>query len=342
MYTPFFSSVIIPTQARLKYLVRDWGIDRFKQVVEQYLGSYMSDYVKEGMPEWEFKTYLGWGEQGDGLLFKGVHVQNGRLKGQMKEAIRKVVDRFELPVTITANQDLILRDIDPAWKAEIDNELASGGARDEGELSQIAQASMACPAMPLCGLAITEAERGLPHVQERVEALMRKVGLGDEPIILRMTGCPNGCARPYMAELGLVGDGPNSYELWLGGSQSLTRLAEPFQKQVKVSQLESTLEPILFFFKSRRRDESESFGDFVERVGFDTIKSFQQHYTPLPALTEHARTAGGTGAAREPRVNVERETFELLEQEAARQGKTLSELATQAIRSFASAQQPRE
>jgi len=336
MTTVFLCGIL---QARMKYLVRDWGIERFKQVVEQYLGSYIEDYVIEGMPEWEFKTYLGWGEQGDGLLYKGVHVQNGRLRGQMKDAVRTVVDRYELPVTITANQDLILRNIDQRWKDDIDNALAEGGARDPNDLSQIAQASMACPAMPLCGLAITEAERGLPHVQDRVEAMMRKVGLGDEPIIMRMTGCPNGCARPYMAELGFVGDGPNSYELWLGGSQSLTRLAEPFKKQVKVNQIEQMLEPILFFFKTTRKSEKESFGDFVDRVGFEAIRSFQEHYTPLPEMGSNGK--GGRGV-REPRVGVERETYELLQQEAERQNKTMSELATQAIRTYASAQQPRE
>ena len=94
---------------------------------------------------------------------------------------------------------------------------------------------MACPALPLCGLAIGEAERGLPDINNRIRALMNKLGFGpDEHFHIRMTGCPNGCTRPYMAELGFVGDGPNSYQLWLGGTASQTRLAEPFMERMKV------------------------------------------------------------------------------------------------------------
>lgn len=94
---------------------------------------------------------------------------------------------------------------------------------------------MACPALPLCGLAIGEAERGLPDINNRIRALMNKLGFGpEEHFHIRMTGCPNGCTRPYMAELGFVGDGPNSYQLWLGGTASQTRLAEPYMERMKV------------------------------------------------------------------------------------------------------------
>jgi len=112
--------------------------------------------------------------QGDGLLYRGVHVQNGRLKGEQKAAVRRVVERFELPVTITANQDLILREIDPAWQAEIDKELFESGAPSHDELPALAQTSMACPAMPLCGLAIAEGERGLPAIQDTIINLLHK------------------------------------------------------------------------------------------------------------------------------------------------------------------------
>merc|ERR1711933_112208 len=105
--------------------------------------------------------------------------------------------------------------------------------------------SMACPALPLCGLAIAEAERGLPDVNKRLRKLLIKVGLQDESFVVRMTGCPNGCARPYMAEIGFVGDGPNSYQIWLGGAPNHSRLAEP-----------------LFYFFKTRKQPSESFGDF--------------------------------------------------------------------------------
>lgn len=97
---------------------------------------------------------------------------------------------------------------------------------------------MACPALPLCGLAISEAERGLPDVNRRIRNLLGNLGFDEsEQFVVRMTGCPNGCTRPYMAELGFVGDGPNSYQLWLGGTPSQTRLAEPFKERMKIQVL---------------------------------------------------------------------------------------------------------
>lgn len=142
---------------------------------------------------------------------------------------------------------------------------------------------MACPALPLCGLAISEAERGLPDINARLRALLVKIGLPDEQILVRMTGCPNGCARPYMAELGFVGDGPASYQIWLGGTPGLDRLAEPFADKVKVEDIESALEPAFFFYKSRRRD-GERFGDFVSRVGFEILRIYKEAYVPIPEL----------------------------------------------------------
>lgn len=107
--------------------------------------------------------------------------------------------------------------------------------RDADAIDSLDRFAMACPALPLCGLAIGEAERGLPDINNRIRALMNKLGFGaDEHFHIRMTGCPNGCTRPYMAELGFVGDGPNSYQLWLGGTASQTRLAEPFMERMKV------------------------------------------------------------------------------------------------------------
>lgn len=107
--------------------------------------------------------------------------------------------------------------------------------RDVVDIDGIDRLSMACPAMPLCGLAIGEAERALPDINRRIRALLGRLGFDEsEQLVVRMTGCPNGCTRPYMAELGFVGDGPNSYQIWLGGTPAQTRLAEPFLERVKV------------------------------------------------------------------------------------------------------------
>eukprot|EP00227_Mantoniella_beaufortii_P007539 CAMPEP_0197590808 /NCGR_PEP_ID=MMETSP1326-20131121/12228_1 /TAXON_ID=1155430 /ORGANISM="Genus nov. species nov., Strain RCC2288" /LENGTH=629 /DNA_ID=CAMNT_0043156089 /DNA_START=64 /DNA_END=1950 /DNA_ORIENTATION=+ len=268
-------------QARLKYLIDSWGIDKFKAVSEQYMGKKFLPMAE--LPAWEMPTYLGWHEQGDGKLWYGVHVVNGRVRGDAKKALRAVIERYELPVRLTAQQDLLLTEIDPAWKADIMATLAAGGVKDVSEVDPLDALSIACPALPLCGLAITEAERGLPDINSRLRATMNKVGLApDEAVLIRMTGCPNGCARPYMAELGFVGDGPSSYQIWLGGTANLLTLARPFEDKVKASDIETFFEPVFYAYKTGR-NASEKFGDWVNRVGFETIKAAQGSYTGLPA-----------------------------------------------------------
>jgi len=306
-------------QARLKYLINDWGVPKFTSVTEQYMGAKFEPV--KALPEWTLPTYLGWGDHGDGKLFYGVHCVNGRLRGEMKKALRTVIERYELPVMLTAQQDLVLTDIEPGWKADIISTLSAAGVRDEVELEGLESLSIACPAMPLCGLAIGEAERGLPNMQLRMRAVLKQVGLPDEKFVTRMTGCPNGCARPYMAECGFVGDGPNSYQVWLGGSPALDRLAEPYAEKVKVADLETFFEPLFYFFKSRRNNE-ESFGDFCARVGFETLRAYQDSYVAPPTV------------ARMPRVMVERETFDALKAAAEARGATLSEVATDAIKAY--------
>jgi sulfite reductase (ferredoxin) len=143
--------------------------------------------------------------------------------------------------------------------------------QDVVDLDGIDRLSMACPAMPLCGLAIGEAERGLPDVNRRLRALLTKVGLAEHNVTVRMTGCPNGCARPYMAEIGFVCDGPNSYQIYLGGNSNQTRLATLFAERVKLRALEETLEPVFMYYKSSRK-QGEGFGDFCERVGLETLR----------------------------------------------------------------------
>merc|ERR1712176_1638498 len=167
---------------------------------------------------------------------------------------------------ISAEQNLILCDIDPSIKDEIQSSLDPFYPNYE-TADKLMTSSMACPALPLCGLAVAEAERGLPGVNERLRALMTKVGLDSSTsFVVRMTGCPNGCARPYMAELGFVGDGPNSYQIWLGGAPVLTRTAYPYKAKMKDPDLEMTIEPILRMFKNLRHD-FEAFGDFCHRMG---------------------------------------------------------------------------
>jgi sulfite reductase (ferredoxin) len=174
---------------------------------------------------------------------------------------------------LSPTQSIIFRDIKPEDKEGFEAVLRDHGIQALEEVDPLARLSMACPSLPLCGLAQTEAERIMPSYLGRIRALMDKMGISDEEIIIRMTGCPNGCARPYMAELAFVGDGPKSYQLWLGGSPVLTRTAYPFMSKMDVGDLEITLGPIFAMYIAQRT-EFEAFGDFTHRVGAEAIEKF--------------------------------------------------------------------
>ncbi|CAD7701538.1 unnamed protein product [Ostreobium quekettii] len=304
--------------ARMKYLVASWGLDKFRSVVEQYFGKKFQAF--KPLPPWKYLDYLGWGEQGDGNYYYGIHVQNGRVKGDVKKVLRTVIERYELPTMITANQNIVLTDIRPTWKADIAATLAAGGVVDVVELGDIERYSMACPALPLCGLAIGEAERGLPGVTTRLTTLMRAVGLPEMPIVVRMTGCPNGCARPYMAELGFVCDGPNTYQIWLGGDQGQTRLAQCFMDRMKLNDLETVMEPI-FFFYSQQRKHDEGFGDFCARVGFDALRDYQNGYIKVEDVGDLHQ------------VGISPDVYEKLEELAKAKGKTVEHVSNEVLRS---------
>mmetsp|Transcript_1137 Transcript_1137/g.3338 ORF Transcript_1137/g.3338 Transcript_1137/m.3338 type:complete len:687 (+) Transcript_1137:92-2152(+) len=306
-------------QSRLKYLVHSWGVEKFTSVTEQYFGKKFQPIAP--LPEFEFKSYLGWNDQGDGKLWYGVHVQNGRLRGDLKKALRLVIERYELPVRLTAQQDLLLCDVDPKWKDDIHQTLKNAGLKDLDDIEPNDQLSMACPALPLCGLAITEAERGLPDINKRLRAVMETVGLTkSDDIMIRMTGCPNGCARPYMAELGFVGDGPNSYQIWLGGTRNLTGISRAYEDKVKVDDLETFFEPIFAYWK-QNRNSGEEFGQFVNRVPFEEIKAFAESYVPGQLVSTE----------RLPRVMVERAALDKLIKYAEENNTTLTAAATKAI-----------
>ncbi|VAH20867.1 unnamed protein product [Triticum turgidum subsp. durum] len=227
--------------SRLKYLLDSWGIDKFRAEAEKYYGKKFEDF--RPLPEWQFNSYLGWQEQGDGKLFYGVHVDNGRLGGQAKKTLREIIEKYNLDVSITPNQNLILCGVDQAWREPI-----------------------------TAALAQTEAERGILPILKRIRAVFDKVGIKDEEsVVVRITGCPNGCARPYMAEVGFVGDGPNSYQIWLGGTPNQTTLAETFMNKVKLQDIEKVLEPLFSYWNSTRQ-EGESFGSFTNRMGFEQLK----------------------------------------------------------------------
>jgi len=269
----------VRANARMKYLVHTLGIDNFRTLVESYFGKKIQPW--RPMKEWKYMDWMGWWDQGDGKLFYGLHIDNGRVKDEgdfrLKTALRVIADRFNLPMILSPTQSIIFRDIDPKDKPALEAIFAEHGIKPLEQVDPLNRLAMACPALPLCGLAQTEAERLIPSYLERIRAVMDRMGLGDEEILIRMTGCPNGCARPYMAELAFVGDGPKSYQVWLGGSPVLTRTAYPFMARMPVNDLEKTLEPIFAMYLAQR-EEFEAFGDFCHRVGADAIEKYMGSY----------------------------------------------------------------
>jgi sulfite reductase (ferredoxin) len=266
--------------ARMKYLIHDWGVEKFKSTVEGYFGKELKPYKK--LPKWQYQDFLGWYEQGDGKWFFGIGVENGRVKDegafQLKTALREIVEQLNLPMRLSGNHNIILSEIAPEDKETVENILKNRGVETNPDaLEPLVRYSMACPALPTCGLAVTESERALPGITDRIRALLSKLGMVDEHFVIRMTGCPNGCARPYMAELGFVGTAPGKYQVWLGGTSNQTQLAQAYEESLSIADLEDFFEPIFIYFK-RNCQVKESFGLFCSRVGFDTIRKFADSY----------------------------------------------------------------
>lgn len=278
----------VRANARMKYLVDKLGIDAFRKLVETYFGEAFEPYRE--LPPWKYQDWLGWHEQGDGNLFLGLFVENGRIKDdgefKLRTALRRIIDAYEFDMVVSPNQNIILKNITPNQKDGIEAILKEHAVKTADEYMINKRLSMACPAMPLCGLAITEAERVMPDIVERMDSLFKEHNI-EVPITMRMTGCPNGCARPYMAELGFVGSGPKSYQMWLGGCPNQTRIAWSYIDKVKEDDLESTLAPILVMYKQKSKN-GEAFGDFCYRMGKAGIEAFSKHYNSAPMLVNGA------------------------------------------------------
>jgi sulfite reductase (NADPH) hemoprotein beta-component len=254
--------------ARLKYVVQERGVDWTRQEVESRAG-----LTLQPARPFKFSTsgdLYGWHRAIDGTWFLTLFVSTGRVKDvgdvRQKTALRRVAERFgNAEFRLSANQNIIIANVPESDKAALTSLLAEHGVKTDGQATVLHRAAMACPALPTCGLALAESERMLPGLVDRIEKLCAEVGLEGEEIVIRSTGCPNGCARPYMAEIGFVGKAPGRYQLWLGGDVSGTRLNRLYKDVVKDNDLESELRPILARYASERK-AGERFGDWCDRV----------------------------------------------------------------------------
>ena len=254
--------------ARMKYLLHDRGVDWFR---DELKARYFSHPIRSlrTEPKRKLEDYLGWHRQSPGLWFVGLPLLCGRLSGAQKEGLRELVDTYKLELRLTPNQDLLLCNIGTNQRSSLRQQLAALGWENPEETSLLSRHGIACPALPLCGLAVTEAERIFPAVLQRLETLLERLDI-HKPVLVRMTGCPNGCARPYMAEIGLVGSGVDQYQLWLGGSGQLSRLAEPYLEKMPLDALEVTLEPLLLAW--RQSGMRRGFGDYVVSSGREEVQ----------------------------------------------------------------------
>jgi sulfite reductase (NADPH) hemoprotein beta-component len=254
--------------ARLKYVIAARGVDWARAEIEK-----RANVKFAPAKPYKFTTtsdLYGWRKAVDGSWFLGLFVETGRIKDvegrKLKTALRQIADKFtSLEFRLSANQNLILANVAENDKAAINSILTANGVKTENQASVLHAAAMACPALPTCGLALAESERMLPGLIDRIEKLCTEVGLAGEEIIIRSTGCPNGCARPYMAEIAFVGKAPGRYQVWLGGDTAGTRLNRVWKDVMKEADIETEFRPVLARF-AKERNSGERFGDWCDRV----------------------------------------------------------------------------
>ena len=259
--------------ARLKYLIANWGVLKFKEKVEEYYGHALPD--PKPVDVTNVDDHIGWHEQGDGKFFLGINIENGRIKDEgslrIKSGLRAILTKFGMNTRLTPLQGVILCDIDPGDRAEIDRLMREFGIAAAEDLTLLRRYSIACPAWPTCGLAVTESERAMPGILDGMEKELARLGLAGERISVHMTGCPNGCARPYTPDIGLVGKAAGEkYTVFLGGNVAGTRLAYIYKDMVPKDEIVPLLLPVFERFK-RDRVNGESFGDFCHRVGKEAL-----------------------------------------------------------------------
>lgn len=269
--------------ARMKYLIAEKGLEWFRGKVEEYYGEKLEDCTADEVHG--FDDHIGWHEQTDGKLFYGWNVENGRLfdsqDRRWKSAIREICAEFQPGVNLTAHQSILFTNIEPANRTAVEEIIKKHGLPLSEEISTVRRWSMACVALPTCGLAVTESERVLPDLMDELEVELAKLGLERDAFTVRMTGCPNGCARPYNADIGLVGKTKGKYTVFLGGQLLGKRLGKIYKDLVPFEEITATLAPIFSAFK-QHRSADEAFGDFCDRVGNEQLASWaDQHSTAV-------------------------------------------------------------
>ncbi|MDT0723783.1 assimilatory sulfite reductase (NADPH) hemoprotein subunit [Staphylococcus haemolyticus] len=254
--------------ARFKYTVDRLGVDKVVEELNSRLG-----WGIEEPRDFEFEhngDRLGWIEGDKGVWNYTLFIQNGRVKDtedyQLKTALRKIAETHTGDFRLSPNQNLIIANVTSEKKEEIQNLIDQYGLTDGKNYTGLRRNSMACVAFPTCGLAMAESERYLPSLISKIEDLLDEAGVDDEEITIRMTGCPNGCARPALAEIAFIGKAPGKYNMYLGGGFKGERLNKLYKENIGEQEILESLRPILMDY-GKERLEGEHFGDFVIRSG---------------------------------------------------------------------------
>jgi len=259
--------------ARLKYVIAERGEEWARERLSEDLDKKLAACRK--MPDFAVPDHLGWHEQGDGKLYLGVPVASGRIVdgegSRLRSALREIVTRFAVNPILMPSQDIILSEIRPEDREAVTAALRAHRVRFGEDLLPVERWALACPALPSCGLALTEAERVQGDIVAPIVARLRRWGLDEERLSIRITGCPNGCARPYTGDIGIVGRMPGFYSVYVGGDFAGTRLNTPLADKVALREIAEVLDPLFALYMSTRMD-SEGFGDFCHRAGLPALQ----------------------------------------------------------------------
>jgi sulfite reductase (NADPH) hemoprotein beta-component len=255
--------------ARLKYTVDDHGPEWFLEKLNEYLG-YKLGPIRDFKFEDNGDRY-GWVEGVNGKFNLTLFIQGGRVLDTptypMRTGLREIAKIHDGDFRLTANQNLMIANVSPEKRPEIEKLLEQYGIKDSHLKSGLRLNSLACVALPTCALSLAEAERYLPELLTELEEVIEEAGLRHDAITIRMTGCPNGCARPYISEIGFVGRSPGCYNVYLGGGFAGQRLSKLYRENFPGNEVKSLLGPIIKHY-AKERNEGEHFGDFCIRAGY--------------------------------------------------------------------------
>jgi sulfite reductase (ferredoxin) len=259
--------------ARLKYVIAERGEEWARERLSEDLGKALEPC--RPMAKFQVPDHLGWHRQGNGRLYLGLPISSGRIvddeRSHLRTALREIVADYDVDPILMPSQDIILSEIEPADRHAIEAKLRARGVRFGTDMLPAERWALACPALPTCGLALTEAERVSDSMIGEIVERMARWGVEEERVSIRITGCPNGCARPYSGDIGIVGRIPGFYSIYVGGDFEGTRLNEVVAERIRLSEVAEMLDP-LFQVYAAGRTPGEGFGDFCHRIGVAKLR----------------------------------------------------------------------